>query len=218
MPLTFPLALDAFFADLCIAEARFDLDEALSISETGGGEILTAQRGVQLWRGSVTLAPARAIPSEAMRTKIDVLRRPGATFFVEHPFLRFPQADPTGVVMLGHTPTVSALVGNARELSIAGLPTHYRISEGDHLSIAYGSGGGKRAYFRVVTGAPATSGVAGPIEVAPFIPAGVAVGNAVQIIRPAIKAVMVPGSYSGPDLRPGQIAGPVRFDWVQTTA
>lgn len=218
MALTFPLSLDGFFASLGIARMTFDLDEAVTYSETGGGEILTALRGEPLWKGSVTLSPSRLVSTEAIRAKIDVLRRPGSTFFVEHPFMRLPQADPTGANLIGATVTVSALAGNARELSIGGLPAFYRISEGDHFSVAYGANAAKRAYFRVVTGASASGGVAANIEVAPLIPAGIQVGDAVQLIRPALKAIMVPGSYRGPSINPGRIAGDFGFDWVQTKA
>lgn len=216
MALSFPLALADFSELLRASDMTFDPDEAITYSETGGGEILTAELGEALWGGGVTLVPRKFLNNPGLSAKINALRRAGSSFLIGHPFARYPQADPTGQMLRGATPTVAALVGNRRELSIAGLPAWYQITAGDHLAIRFGASGAQRAYFEVVTGAPAVSGVAGPIEVGPLLPFGVQVGDAVELIRPALKAVMVPNSYRGPQLSVGQIAGPVSFSWRQT--
>jgi hypothetical protein len=214
--MTFPLSVADFFNGLTISEMAFDLDEPITTSETEAGEILTASRGVSLWRGRLTLSPGRTVSGEAMRARIDLLRRSGATFWLEHPVMRFPQADREGRILRGFSPTVSALPANFRQVTIGGLPAHYSIRAGDHLSISFGTGGARRSYHRVVSGATVASGAAGPIEVNPPLPASVQVGNAVQLLRPALKAMIRPGSHSGAVLRPAGISGLESFDWVQT--
>lgn len=216
MDLTQPISVADLYARLSQPEARFDLGEARTRSETGGGETLTAQRGVRLWRGRIVINPARAIPHEQIQAVIDLLGRPGVSFMVEHPFMRFPQADPTGANLIGAAPFVAARADDRHIFSIGGLPAWYRVTPGDHLSIAWGAGGAKRSYHRVLTGSAVTSGVAADVYVNPAIPEGVAVDDAVQVLRPALKAKMVPGSYEAPALQPGQLAGRSQFDWEQT--
>lgn len=216
MSVTFPLSIADFFGALLQADASFDLGDNLTRSETGLGEVLDATRGARLWRGGVRLVPAPAVPFEAVQAKIDTLGQAGATFLVEHPYMRFPQADPTGAILTGVNPTVSARAANAHVFSVGGLPAGYTITAGDHLSIAFGTGGAKRSYHRVLTGAAVAGGVAASIYVNPELPASVAVGNAVQLLRPALKAKMVRGSWQAPILTPGQWAEPSRFDWEQT--
>jgi hypothetical protein len=216
MSVTFPLGVADFFGQIFQAEAQFRLGGNLTLSETAGGEVLAAARGVRLWSGSVTLTPARAIPFEAMQAKLDVLGQPGATFLVEHPYMRFPQADPQGAALDAATPSVWALNANAHIFSVGGLPAGYAITAGDHLSIAFGAGGSKRSYHRVLAGASVVSGVAGSIYVNPALPSGVIVGDDVQLLRPALKARVVPGSWAAPTLTPGGIVQASSFDWVQT--
>lgn len=50
------ILLDNFFDRLRIASYDFHLGENLTSSQTGAGEILTAETGPRLWRGSVSLA------------------------------------------------------------------------------------------------------------------------------------------------------------------
>lgn len=215
MPLSFPLSLAQFADGLVLSGMTFDLDEALTTtSETGGGEDLSAVRGVQLWGGGFVLAPGPAVSQEAMRAKIDLCRRPGARFVVAHPYMRAPQADPAGVMFAGAILTVSARL-NSRELRIAGGPSGSVLSGGDHLSVSFGPNGARRAYFRTVTGATFSASGLATIEVVPDIPFGVAVGNSVNVLTPTLKAKIRPGTYDGPTLQPNKIAGSSSFQWKQ---
>jgi hypothetical protein len=213
MALSYPLSLAQFFHGLRLLDMSFDLDEAMTYSETGGGELLRARRGVQLWSGQIRLAPGPLVAAEAMRAKIDVLRRPGASFLIGHPVMRRPQADPTGSLFGGATLSVHARV-NAREISIAGGVSGAQLSAGDHMSIALP--GGRFAYFRIVVGAAFSALGRATVEVSPDLPASVGVGNPVTVILPHLKAVIRPGSHAGPVLRPSRVAGEQSFSWVQT--
>lgn len=216
MAFSFPLDLEQFFDGLRIQVGDFDLGEAMTAAETGGGEILTAQRGTALWAGTISTPPAKARQQAAIRAKLSILRRAGSSFMVADTAMRLPQADPTGIILASATPVVSALTSNWRELSIGGLPDGYAITAGDHLSIAFGAGGARRAYFEVVTGAVVSGGSAGTIEVSPPIPNSVETGDAVQLLNPALKAVYRPNSYGGSQRQKGQMATGLSFSWIQT--
>lgn len=216
MSVTFPLSIADFFGTLALAQAQFRLGGNLVTSETGAGEVLPAARGARLWSGRVTLTPAGAVAFEALSAKIDDLGRADAIFMVEHPFMAFPQGDPTGTILASATPTVQAKAANAHVFSVGGLPAGYAVSAGDHLSIAFGTGAARRSYHRVRTGAVVSGGIAANIHVNPPLPASVALGNAVQLLRPALKARMVPASWDAPALDPGDLVGASGFDWTQT--
>lgn len=77
--MTFPLQLSAFFHLLPISTCRLDLPEALDVSETAGGELITADLGTQLWSGQIDLSVMLHHEAAAVRPLINLLRRAGAT-------------------------------------------------------------------------------------------------------------------------------------------
>jgi hypothetical protein len=197
MATTFPIALADFFDGLRISSMTFTLGENFEMSETGAGEILSSQRGVRLWSGEVSLTPGKASDLTAIEAKIDLLRRPGASFFIGDPFYQDQG---------GGTTTVSSR-DSAREMTLVAGAT---VNAGDHLHIELS--GGRFSYHRVV----AVDGV--QVEVVPDLPASVSSGDTVDLDVPQLKAVMVPGSFSPPSLAPGRIVQGASFRWVQTLA
>lgn len=212
----FPLSLAEFFDAEIIREAAFDLGEAMTSSETGGGELVLSQRGVRLWGGSILMPTLKARRQAPQRALLNALRAPGATFLIADIAMRFPAADPQGMILGGVSPMVAARGSTWTQMSIGGLPAGYQISAGDHLSVIFGGAAARRAYFEVVRGASVVAGVAGPISVVPPIPDGVQVGNAVQLLSPALKAKVVPKSYGGARRVPGRMATGLTFEWRQT--
>ena len=195
--LTFPLPLDSFFDLLPVAKCRLDLPETVDVSRTGGGEILTADLATSLWRGRLDLAVMTQDETAAIRPLINILRRSGASFFVSDLTRPWPRLDPSGMLLGAATPTILALGGSGRELSLTGLPVAYPISRGDLISFAYGASPTRYALHEVVGAAVANgAGQTGLIEVNPPIRPGVVAGAAVQLVWPRCKAVLVPGSAS----------------------
>lgn len=77
--LTFPLNLSQFFDLLPIQQAELDLPEALDVSQTTGGEVLTADLGTSLWSGRIELGVMTHDEVSAIRPLINILRRAGAS-------------------------------------------------------------------------------------------------------------------------------------------
>lgn len=196
MALTFPLALTDFFAGLPIQTIEPDLDEALDYSETGGGELLTADLGPRLWSASVTLRLGEYGEMENIRAKLDTLRYAGRSLLVHAIPSIGPQADPQGVILGASDVRLAAVAGNNRDVTLSGLPAGYVLKGGDCFSFMYGSNPVRYAMHRIVANADVVangSGVA-VVESSSFIRPGYVINSAVKLIKPTFKAVIVPGS------------------------
>jgi len=216
--LTYPLPAAGYFGGLRVASCTFDLGEALEISRTGAGEVLTADLGPRLWTGQVTLAQARARTAHATHAVLQTLRQAGRSLMVFDPAHACPAADPEGAILAaaGAAPVIAALPAGNRSLQLEGLPAGYGLSPGDYLSFAYGAAPERVAFHQIVQGAVAdVAGVTGEIEVIPHIRPGAVLGAPVQLVRPAFKAVIKPSSVQLGASAPG-LVGPTSFEILQT--
>lgn len=214
MPLIYPLAVADFADVLPIASLSFHLPEQVVQSRTGKGEQLTADVGERLWTGRITLG--RLTKAEAARPEVlvDLVRQAGRSFLIYDHHRTNPRLDPTGAILGSSAVTILALGGDARELSLTGLPAGYTLSAGDHLSFSYGS---LQALHRIVdTSVVANGSGQTPLfEVIPAIRPGAVAGAAVQLRKAVCKAVAVAGSIEEA-LRTRTMSEGLAFDWVQT--
>lgn len=217
MALSFPLSL-ATFADILPVQAySCDLPEQLQMSRTAGGEQLVADMAERLWTGRVDLG--WMIKSEVGRpeTLIQVLKQ-GRSFHMLDGRRKYPLLDPTGSILGASAVTILALGGDARELSLAGLPVGYTLSAGDYLSFAYTSLSiTRQALHRVVDTTVVANGLGQTalFEVVPPIRPGAAASAAVTLKKPYCKAVMVAGSAT-PSTGRSTVYDGLGFDWVQS--
>lgn len=215
MAISFPVAKVDFFNGLKVAACTFDLPGGLQMSRTAGGEIITADLGARLWRGTVTLADMRHADAVKVQAMLNRLTDSGASFLAYDPAHWRPAYDPTGALLGAAAVTINSLP-TARELTLAGLPAGYVLTPGDYLSWNYGSSPVRRAFHQVVVGGTANgSGITPALEVVPEIRPGSAAGASVLINQPYCKAVVVPGSFKGRSSRPA-ISGGMQFDFIQT--
>lgn len=195
--MSFPLSIADFMGRLPIAKASFEIPESLEISETDGGDLLTADIGTRLWQGEVTLGKiTRAEDADAI-TLIDVLRA-GRTFLAYDVRRPWPRADMNGLFLGTAAVVINALESNNRQLSLSGLPAWYELRRGDYLGFDYGANPTRRALHKVVdiSVAADVSGVTPSFEVVPNIRAGAIAGSAVRLMRPYCTAIIVPGSVN----------------------
>ncbi|MEY8143014.1 hypothetical protein [Falsihalocynthiibacter sp. CO-5D18] len=214
MAITFPISLASFFDGLRVRSRVFSLGEAVEVSETGGGEVLTADYGPRLWGGSIEIVRADAsILAQAM-AMAEVLREAGGSFYIYDKAQPFPAADLAGEILGATVPTLSAIAANRKQISLAGLPAGYVVSAGDKLSFSYD--GGRRALHKVIVGGMATAlGALASIEVRPHVRPDATLAVAVSLAKPACKAVLLPGSYQDGS-RDLSLSGTPSFSWVQT--
>lgn len=222
---TFPLDLSTFFDQLRITVLSFTLGEAMESSHTTGGEFNTAKTGNRLWQGEISVAPATHRDQGAAEAFADILRQPGASFYLYDPTHRAPAADPDSIDHNHAIATIGEGVEDMRQMTVTKLPLEFYqgqiqgfvpsyLTRGDHLSIELS--GGRYSYHRIVT--PTNGGTGNedtPIEVVPFIPDSAQPGDRVRFVKPFLKAKVVPGSFSGGDRKANHAEG-FRFRWQQT--
>lgn len=214
MALTFPLPI--FFAGLPITKADFDLNDAVEISQTGGGEILSADLGSRLWTGTATLRRMYHREAEKHKATLNLLRRPGRSFMVFNPAIPGPASDPTGSYLSAVAPVIDTLATNNRELTIGGLPNGFFLDAGDMLAFSYSASPTRYALHQIAVGSSVdATGKTGLIEVSPNIRAGAAVGSPITLYQPACKAVLVPGSVT-PGTARNLFTEGVSFQFIQT--
>ena len=216
MAYTFPLSITEFMSVLPVAEMTFDLPEAVEISETGGGEILSAALGTRLWQGQVTLGDMTADEAAEALAMIDVVRSAGGSFMIYDVSRPGPRADVTGALLGSASPILNAVNANSRDVRISGLPIGYQLQRYDSIAFSYGTNPVRFARHRVGKGSTADStGLTGWIEVVPALRPGWARGTAVQLLKPACKAVIIPGSVQ-PGRRRHTITTGASFKWLQS--
>lgn len=217
MAYSFPLSNAQFMALLPIRDITFDLPEAMEISgETAGGEILTAGLGERLWQGEIQLGDMTRDEAAECLAMLDVLRRVGGSFLCHDVSRPRPRFDPDGAILGGASPTLHSVEANNRDIRIAGLPSGYQLRRYDYLAFSYGSNPVRRALHRVATPATAAgTGITGAFEVSPTIRPGYASGAAVSLVRPACKAIVVPGSVD-PGRRSATLTVGAGFRFIQT--
>lgn len=212
--LTFPLSLADFFFQLPISNYALDLPEALDVAETGAGEILTADIGVQLWGGQIDIDFMLHDEVSTIRPLINILRRAGSSFLVSDPTRPWPRFDPEGALLAGSAPTISGFGPTSREVSFSGLPAGYPLARGDLFSFTYGSA--RYALHELVGDAMANAvGETPLVEINPPLRPGALTGAPVRLVWPCAKARLVPGSASLGQTR-NTVTTEVSFRWSQT--
>lgn len=203
--LIYPIPLADFADRLRIESIVLDLMEAVEALTLGSGEVLTAQHGTRLWRGTVTLGTFLREDAETAGALIRAAQAPAASVLI--PAWQSPRTDLTGATLHG--------VQNGDELRLAGLPVSTVIPRGAYLSFAYGSNPTRQAFHQVVTGMTMGATFTSYGQVVPPIRPGYTLGSAVQANVPRLKAKIVPGSVRAASHRWITSTG-ASFDFVQT--
>jgi hypothetical protein len=213
--LAFPLPAADFWGKLHFERVSFDLPAATQSSRTAGGEVIVADIGTRLWRGDAMVLAAASPKVEWLEATLARLASAGASFMAFDPRKTGPKWD-RGAKVWTASPVIAALNGDARLISVGGLPLNYELAAGDMLGFQYGSPARHALHQVVDVAVPAPSGTTALLEVVPPIRPGATIGAAVTLHRPACKAVIVPGSVSGGG-RSGRImTDGIAFSWVQT--
>lgn len=196
MVAAFPLSAAQFLEALPVRDIRFMLPEALEMSRTAGGDMMTDSIGTRLWQGEITLGRLLRAEAQDAEALIDLVRGAEGSFMV-YPLARSaPQADPNGAVLGSAAPQIRALDLDARLLSLKGLPANYQLRRGDYLAFEYRANPTRFALHRVQNGTVTANsiGQTSLFEVRPHIRPGAVVNAAVKLIKPACKAMVIPDS------------------------
>ena len=211
---TLPMPLAEFWSPLRVASLSLSLPAAAEISRTAGGEIIVAELGARLWSARVTLAPIGIESAAALQVKLRLLPRAGASLFVSPRIGDYPARDPNGVIAASNV-TIASLPAGNQTLSLAGLPAGYALSAGDYLAFNYGNPA-IQAFHQIVGDARAdAAGIVPAFEIVPQLRPGATIGASVTLVKPAFKALLIPGSLNEGVMQRTRLAG-VTFDLIQT--
>lgn len=187
--------LAQFFDRLKILDFTLSPSQNLITSQTGGGDILTAEIGPRLWGGSITLAPMSHADARVQAGLVAEMMNAGMRFEIADKKNQYPMRDPTGSVNGTRTPAIGA-GSSGKTFVISGAAPSYVLSPGDRFSYRIG---GKRYFNEVMTARTASAqGVFDALPVMlPIRGSGAAYNGAVvNFKRPALVAQIVPGSVS----------------------
>ena len=215
MALNYPLSFAQFLGALRVEEVTFRLSHPQEHTRLADGTVISASLGASLWTGSIRLAQANHPRHAQMEALIALMDQPGATFMCHDPRQIGPASDPTGAILGSRTVTIQSVAANLRELRLTGLPAGYVLAPGDMLGFQYGTNPVRYALHRLVVGGTASSGGLTPfMEGVPNLRAGAVAGLAVQLIRPACKARLLPNPGYGTGRQ--AISRGASFDFIQT--
>lgn len=201
MALTFPYPLAFFTDDLRAKKVRQSLQRFDQSSGSGDGRFWSEELARPLWTAELSLADRRADLAQQLEAKIDGLDGARNTFLFADPTYPGPSAGASG---LGGV-TISAISADRSRITLSGLPAGFQIQTGDRFTVTHGAAGvylGRYAEAGTANG----SGVTPSREIRPYLPLGVSVGAAVELVRPYFKAFITSYTPFGYDLPHGEIA------------
>lgn len=198
MALSFPLSYEYFSSLLRINQVDWQLQWNQELSGLGSGQIIGADLTPALWTGTITTVPLKIDVADSIQAKIESLHGVMRTFYIANPKRHFPIYDPTGSKLGASTPSIGQLdATNAYKLAVAGLPANYELQVGDFFAYDFGTGSTLRAFHRVVEDTIADGAGATPLfEVVPYIRPGVLIGTNITLIRPQLKAFIMPDTLA----------------------
>lgn len=212
--ISFPAALDVFWDRLLIRSCTFDDPAPVAFTRTAMGQAWTTDIGDQLWTATITLAVMTARERADAEVLLSLLRVGGRTFLAYDKRRPAPLSDPMGRVIGNTLPLIDALP-SPRELRLSGLPARYVLTRGDYL--AFDRPGGGRSLHQVVdpTVVASAAGLSPTFEVNPPIPPDAVTGAPVSLVKPAMKAMLVPDSVTKSETR-HTISDGAQFTLIQT--
>lgn len=218
MPLSFPLSYADFLGALPISSMTLECPEVSEASQTAGAETLVDSVGNRYWQGEVKLGRLQRHEKREAQVLLDVAQSVGASFMVNDVTQPFPRDDPTGAGLAGAAPKITSLPTDKRLIGLWDLPAGYVLRRGDFLAFEYRSNPVRFALHRIVDKTVTVSGAAGftpTFEVLPHIEPGAALDAPVALIRPACKAIIIPGSVN-PGSTTNFITEGMSFRFMQT--
>jgi hypothetical protein len=195
MAISDPLAAADFWELLSFAgRPEFVSQQYRKQSMDGAGNARSASLGSPKWIVTVVLEGgwhSRNLPQEADLKRLEGMDKSFLAYDIRRPY---PAADPDGWRIGETVAHIKTKGANNHSIALEDLPGHFTVTKGDKLSVLYQS----TKYFlceAMETMTADSSGDTGEFEIWPFMPAGIAVADAVTLIKPCGKFKIVAGSY-----------------------
>lgn len=192
----------AFLSDLLAprGDCQFSLRRFDEQSGSGDGRFWTARLAGPLWEVSLSLSPRRRDAAAEISAKIRALDGMRRQFLFED-----KSYSPASGGVSGASVRVASINADRTAIALNGLPVGYRVTAGDRMSIAWGSG---RYFFAefVETVTANGSGITPQAAIMPYLPQGIAASAAVEMTRPRLKVIVPPGGFTPFTDIPGRLS------------
>lgn len=176
---------------------RLMLNYRQELSRDAGGRAQGRDLGPALWSAEFRSVPLPLFDADAAIARLRTLGGALRTFYLTSPTRRAPASLADAAALDGAAVTVASIRGDNAALSLAGLPVGLELRAGDYLSIQTSAQG--RDFHQIASdGAADALGVTPELEIVPGLRAQVAVGQAVDLVDPALEVSLVPGSLDDP--------------------
>lgn len=171
------------------------LERQQTMAPTRGGLVQVAELGAPLWKMRYMTVPMGEAQGLAWEAWISSLRGGARTFKAVHPARRTAVAYPNGYGGLNRhaggafdgTATLQAVAVALETVTLSGLPSTFKLSDGDLLSFV--PSGTRQALHRVTEGGTASAGVL-TVAIEPSIRPGYTLNASVALASPWAKAVI----------------------------
>lgn len=207
---------------LKIRAVRWSIRRNDELSGAGDGRFWQAELAPPLWQADVEISTVRNSIARQVAARIRGLNGARDAFFLWDPVSWFPAADPGGAILGSSTVTIlNPAVGDDRSLiRLQGMPAGYVLTVGDKLQVAYSSNPTRYSFHEVadlagtVTANASGQTTGAGMRIFPHLSVGVEAGDAVTLIRPSARMIVVPGSFDEGTAGPAVTAG-MRFQALQ---
>lgn len=177
------------------ASVMFRPSVGQQMSGQADGVLLTQNLRPPLWQATLSSNRMGHDAYGEAQALIESMDGARLSFHVWNPARQWPLADPHGATLGASTVTIHSIGDDNHTMRLQGLPSGYVLSRGDMLSFDFGAPP-RRALHRVVRAATADGdGITPMFEVYPHLRPGAAAGQVVTLVRPAMEAIITPGSY-----------------------
>jgi hypothetical protein len=193
MTISFPLSLDTFADQYKVVDCSLVLGWQQESSGAGSGQVLYADRAPPQWAGTITLGDLPLATAEAAHALLNALAG-GLNTLLLYNFRggKYPSSDPDGSLFGSATPVVGT-VADAFHSTFTGFPAGYVIPAGTYVQIIYSTSHYYLGQFAEAVTADGSGNVAS-VRLAPALPASIAGGEAVTVIKPSALFRVTPGS------------------------
>lgn len=194
--MTFPMQPADLVDRMMVDTVQWSLREYQEQSGTAGGEWIAADLGPRLWEAEVSTVMADIDTIEALRARFNLLDGAINSFYLYDPRRPNPSTDPAGTLLASAEVEIGAIEANRKELSLAGLPAGFTLTEGTMFSVTAGSP--SRTFLgQIAASVTANGGGDTPaVEFRPHLRHWVTSGMGVRLLKPVAKVKAVAGSAS----------------------
>lgn len=202
----------AFLSDLLRHQSlTLDLLRFDEQSGSGDGRFWAARLATPLWQVTAPMIVRDRFAAAEISAKIRALDGMRRQFLFED-----KSYSPASGGVPGSSVKIASISADRTAIALNSLPAGYRVTAGDRMSIAWGSGRYFFAEFAETVTANG-SGVTAQIAIMPYLPQSIATGAAVELARPRLKAIVPPGGFTPFTDIPGRLSQGASLILLQKT-